>query len=367
MATEHEPQRIARFTPLAEVLARIDELVRPVAPHDVDLAAAAGRVSAADLRVRPHPGAIIAIRDGWAVSSESTADASGYAPSPLSATRIDTGEPLPAGCDAVAPIDAVVERNGRREVVAPIAAGEGVLPVGADTDWRNPLTTPGKLLRPLDIAVLSALGIKRATICEPRICVARARLGADSILDSVCDFIAAGVTAAGGEATIAPDAAALVDSKADAVIVIGGTGSGRNDDSVHALARAGRVEFHGVALMPGETAAFGMAGTTPVLLVPGRLDAALAVWLTLGRHLLTRLTGSTAEPAATRAVLARKIASPLGFTEIVPVRCSEGKAEPIASGYWPLSTIAQSDAWLMVPPDSEGYPAGAEVMLRPWL
>jgi molybdopterin biosynthesis enzyme len=195
----------------------------------------------------------------------------------------------------------------------------------------------------------------------------RARTVGDAVLDAARDLI--GRSAAAEGAVLRNDvdfAAASANSDSNALIIIGGTGGGRNDESVHALARAGRIEFHGIALMPGETAAFGMIGTTPVLLVPGRLDAALAVWLTLGRRLLARLTGSATEPATTRAELARKIASPLGFAEIVPVRCRDGKAEPIASGYWPLSTIAQSDAWLMVPPDSEGYPAGAEVVLRPF-
>ena len=64
--------------------------------------------------------------------------------------------------------------------------------------------------------------------------------------------------------------------------------------------------------------------------------------------------------------LSRKIASPLGLTEIVPARCRNGKAEPIASGYWPLAAVAQADGWIIVPADSEGYPAGAEVVLNPW-
>jgi len=56
----------------------------------------------------------------------------------------------------------------------------------------------------------------------------------------------------------------------------------------------------------------------------------------------------------------------LCLTEVVPVRCHGGKAEPIASGYWPLHAIAQADGWILVPPDSEGYPAGTEVVVRPW-
>ena len=59
------------------------------------------------------------------------------------------------------------------------------------------------------------------------------------------------------------------------------------------------------------SAAFGRAESRPVLLLPGRLDAALAVWLVVGCHLLTRLTGRTEPEPTTKATLARKIASPL--------------------------------------------------------
>ena len=41
-----------------------------------------------------------------------------------------------------------------------------------------------------------------------------------------------------------------------------------------------------------------------------------------------------------------------------------GGAEPIASGYWPLQAIARANGWILVPGDSEGYPAGAEVVVR---
>jgi molybdopterin molybdotransferase len=50
----------------------------------------------------------------------------------------------------------------------------------------------------------------------------------------------------------------------------------------------------------------------------------------------------------------------------VPVRTYDGGAEPIASGYVPLSALAQADGWVFVPADSEGYPPGAEVVIRPW-
>jgi molybdopterin biosynthesis enzyme len=160
--------------------------------------------------------------------------------------------------------------------------------------------------------------------------------------------------------------AALGHPEADAIVVIGGTGSGANDRSVQTLARAGRVEAHGIAIAPGETAAFGLVGSRPVLILPGRIDAALAVWLVLGRAMLAKLSGSAPPESTVTARLTRKLASGLGLTEVVPVRMQAGGAEPIASGYLPLSSLAQSDGWILIAADSEGYPPGTEVVIRAW-
>jgi hypothetical protein len=54
------------------------------------------------------------------------------------------------------------------------------------------------------------------------------------------------------------------------------------------------------------------------------------------------------------------------MTEIVPVRYHGKEIEPLASGYWPLQIMAETDGWILVPAESEGYPAGAAVVVRPW-
>jgi molybdopterin molybdotransferase len=162
---------------------------------------------------------------------------------------------------------------------------------------------------------------------------------------------------------------ALAAESADAIIAIGGTGSGRNDTSVQLLAREGRLAVHGIALAPGETAAFGFAETRPVLLLPGRLDAALAVWLMVGRHLLERLAAGKHNEPADHLTLARKVTSTVGLAELVPVRRSIDNAdavEPLASRYLPLSSLTRADGWILVPADSEGYAAGTTVQVRPW-
>jgi molybdopterin biosynthesis enzyme len=368
-------QRIARLTPLADVLARIDAQVKPVAPRVVALAEAAGRVLAGDVIAGPRPPVAVALRDGWALSSEQTTGASSYAPAQLApATRIDAGEPMPTGADAVAPLDSVIMVGDRAEITAAVGAGEGVLPPGGDIGPQSLLARAGARLTRLRAGVLAAAGVRRVAIHEPLVRLVRARPGGDPVIDAGMDLVAGEITAAGGcvlrgDANAAPAGLeqALADQAASAIVAIGGTGAGRHDGSIFALARLGRVEAHGIALSPGETAALGFVGARPVLLLPGRIDATLAAWLAVGRHLQARLSAHTEAEPARKLKLGRKVASALGLAELVPVRVADGMAEPIASGYVPLSALLEADGWILVPPLSEGYPPGAEVVVRPWL
>jgi molybdopterin biosynthesis enzyme len=100
--------------------------------------------------------------------------------------------------------------------------------------------------------------------------------------------------------------------------------------------------------------------------LPGRLDAALAAWHVLGQAMLARLAKSR-EPLRLRtAKLTHKVTSTVGLSELVAVQCDGISATPIASSYVPLSALAQANGWILIRPDSEGYPAGSEAVIRPW-
>jgi molybdopterin biosynthesis enzyme len=247
-----------------------------------------------------------------------------------------------------------------------------VLPAGGDAEAARPLRRAGERLRAIDRAVLFAAGVSRVTIREPRIRLVSAGAGSAAIGAAyawLADAIAAEgalaiVDEAGGPAANHLEVA-LRHEESDAVLVLGGTGCGSADTSVLTLARAGHVEFHGVGLVPGETAGFGFSGARPVLLLPGRIDAALAVWLVIGRRWLGKLAACTEEDTPVMAELTRKITSTVGMAEVVPVRRSGGAVEPLASGYLSFSALARADGWILISAESEGYPAGTQVPVRP--
>jgi molybdopterin biosynthesis enzyme len=360
-------QRIERLTPLADVLAVIDAQATPVAPQDIDLAPAMGRVLANDIYAERRPQVALALRDGYALRSEETTDAGSYAPAPLSlALRIDVGEPLPPGTDAVAPPDAVTEDGPTSQALAPIGPGDGVLMPGQDCESSEPVLRAGRALRSFDVAVLAALGVTRVTVRAPTVCIVQARPN-DAVAHAITSMLA-DLIACHWAAKISPDgaeAAFLSPPQADAIVVVGGSGRGRHDSNVRALARAGRVVAHGIGLNPGESSAFGFIGSTPVLIVPGRLDAALAVWHVIGAPLMARQSGRTDAPPVHHAKLGRKITSTIGLVEFVPVAAQGDLATPLASGYLPWRALAQATGYVLVPAQLEGFAPGTLVPVNP--
>jgi len=371
-------QRIARLVPLPEAIHRIDQCVTAVAPRQAAPAGAVGRALASDRIVAAEalPARALALRDGWAVRSEAILDAGSYAPAVLTEppVAVEVGNSLPANTDAIIPLDAVEFADAKASALHPASPGEGVLPRGADIVGGEAFFHGGRRISRLDLAVLMASGHGDISIREPRVRVVPAREGVDTIIDAIGALLCGAIEAEGGVAIKDASSSsasvvemALRDADADAVMIVGGSGAGDRDHSVETLARLGRVEFHGVGLTPGETAAFGMADKRPVLVLPGRLDSALAVWLVLGRHMLARLAardGDGPDPAWS-LTLARKITSTVGLAEVIVGRRDGGRAVPLASGYLSLQALAQADGWIFVPPDLEGVPADAMVLMKP--
>ena len=78
-SSDKASQRIVKFTPLAEIYAKIDALAQ-VEARDARLDAALGRALAADASApRALPQQPVALRDGWAVRADAVLDAAAFA------------------------------------------------------------------------------------------------------------------------------------------------------------------------------------------------------------------------------------------------------------------------------------------------
>jgi len=263
--------------------------------------------------------------------------------------------------DVLARVDALAQPVAPREAASADAEGR-VLAADADAGREHPLRLAGERLRAVDVAALQEVGIARVMVREPRVRVVST---AGEATDAVALAIARAISAHGVVVIfVRALERALADRQTDVVITIGGTDGGDNDTSVAMLRRVGQVDIHGFAIAPGETAALGAVGNLPVLMLPARLDDAIAAFFMVGEPLLRHLTGAVAGHRGVPAPLSRAIVSAVGLAEIIPVRHAVDGIEPLASGRWPVQAIARADGWVFVPSDSAGFDAGTPLDMR---
>jgi molybdopterin molybdotransferase len=350
------------LTPLDFALAALLRDVEPVAPVDLPLTEALGCVTAAMPPLGAHPAHDIAATDGWALRANDLVGASSYSPLPLAAPPIwvETGDAMPAGCDCVLDADAVEVVGPLAEVLAEAVPGQGVRRAGSDIAGATSIATEGRPVSMAALMVARAAGLDRLSVRRPRLRIVNipgGRATTRAITDLAC-AAGADVTLVDASARDAASIATALDTMAcDLLLMVGGTGVGRGDAAVAALAERGEVLVHGIALRPGRTAAIGRIGSVPVVALPGSPDYAFAVWLALVRPVLDRLSVRQVRNSVTLP-LARKIASSVGLAEIALLTEVQGAWLPLAVGELPLQAIARADAWLLVPGDSEGFGAG---------
>ncbi|WP_439552375.1 hypothetical protein [Falsiroseomonas sp.] len=323
----------ARLTPLDAMLAVLLRQLAPVAPRLVALPDAPGRVLASALvTAGPVPARVMALREGWAVVAAETEGAGVYAPSPLPgpAIRVRPGDPMPEGRDAVLdPFDAM-EAGEAVMAMQEVAAGDGLRPPGADIAAGSVIRAAGERLQARDLPALAATGLESVALRIPRI-----------LLRHRDPAVAAMI-----EAWLRAEGAERVGDTPDLVLT---------DDP--ALEEA----LRGLGARPGMEAAVGRRDGVPALLLPPMAEDAAAAFLLLALPALRVLSGAPA-PAPVRARLARKVASAVGITELVPLAVdTDGMATPLAIGALPLGALARAQAVLVVPPGTEGYEAGTMI------
>jgi molybdopterin molybdotransferase len=348
---------------VAQALAWIDAATAPLPPEELPLGDAANRVLAADVHApNPVPPADRAAIDGYALRAEASFGAGSYNPLVAAAVMIDAGVALPAGADAVVPLDqAEPAEDGGVLLIEPVAAGTGVERAGSIAAAGERLAAAGTVVSARHIGLLAAAGWARVRVIRQpcvRLAVPVApRSGPAN--DGNSAMLKALIERDGGVVSPAPFGEAFA-SGCDLILVCGGAGP--SNRSAVSLAACGSLEINGLALNPGETAGFGhTADGIPAVLLPATSAACLWSYELLAGRAVRRLGGRDPRlPYGSRLVVtARKIVSAIGMTEIVSVRLvDEGKIEPLApfaeAGLMPA---VEGDGFVVVPAASEGYPA----------
>jgi molybdopterin molybdotransferase len=387
-----------------EVTAAIDARVGRLATEFAALESAGGRVLAesvfSTVAVPPFDRSAM---DGYALRGEETGRADSYTPAvfrligiarpgrgfvgqvgPGEAVEITTGAPVPEGADSVVRFEGATQDGDRVRVHEPTPPLRHVGRAGEDLDVGDAALDAGRVLRPQDLGVLSALGISNVPVVrQPRVAIlvtgdellpAGSTPRGHQIADMNSVMLQALVRRDGGLPTVvgplADDRAVMLDAlkaaaaSSDAILVSGGSSTGPEDHAPGIVAELGEIVAHGVALRPASPAGLGFVTGLPVVLLPGNPVSCLCAYDFFGGRVVRRLGGRSLDwpyPAVERP-LARKLVSAVSRVDYARVRLIDDLVEPLAiSGASILSSTTRADGFLVVPADCDGYAEGTVV------
>lgn len=391
-------------------LADILEAVQPVEPIDLGLLEARGCLLA---EVVTAPDALPAFDnsavDGYAVRFADLAAASEDAPVTLPVTadiaagsagffsvrrgmctRIMTGAPLPAGADAVVPVEWTDGDTSRVQVRHQPKEGQGVRRRGEDVEPGEVVLRPGKRLAAPQLGLLAAVGRSQVRVRpRPRIVVLSTGselvepgedVGPGQLVDANSYTLAAAVQETGCVAyrygAVSDDPQALLGLiedqliRADAIVTSGGVSMGAYDVVKEVLSQLGTVRFERVAMQPGMPQGFGTVGPsdTPIFTLPGNPVSAYVSLQVFVRPALRRMSGADPDGLALHtATLAEPLTSPPDKRSFVRARLSAGdggrpSAHPVGGhGSHLLANLAAADALVVVPDETTEVAAGSDV------
>jgi len=317
----------------------------------------------------------------------------GCAVVPGAALRIMTGAPLPAGADAVVPVEDTEPAGDHVEIHRAVREGANVRRAGEDLAAGAGVIARGDVLRPADIGLLAVAGCATVQVHpRPRIAIITTgdelvdvadEPGPGRIRDANLHAVRAQAVAFGALPVTFPRvpdrreevARALRQAAADADVIVttGGISMGEYDCVKDVLDELGAERiFWRVAQKPAGPLGLWQLHGKPVFGVPGNPVAAMLVMEEYVRPLLRRMLGfahlfrperaGTLETPWTR----RAGDDRLHFLRVF-VREEGGELRarlsgPQGSGV--LSSIARANALALIPGDVASIPEGGRVLLH---
>ncbi|MDF2979261.1 MAG: molybdopterin molybdenumtransferase [Actinomycetospora sp.] len=405
----HDHGDPAAMRPVDEHAAAVAALFTPMPAETVALDGALGRVLAEDLAspVALPPFANSAM-DGYAVRSADLGEVPVALPvaadipagrtdgPPLAAGtahRIMTGAPLPAGADAVVPVEWTDAGTEQVRVDRAVAAGQNVRGAGEDVTAGTVVLPAGTLLGPAQVGLAAAVGAGTLPVRRrPRVLVLSTGselvapgepLEHGQIHESNGPMLAAAVTDAGGTAEllrfVPDDVAAFTatlddalgahpDDPVDLVLTSGGVSAGAYEVVKDAFTDRG-IAFTKVAMQPGMPQGLGRyagpLGDVAVVTLPGNPVSALVSFEVFVRPALRAAAGHP-QPARprVRARLAEALDSPAGRRQF-----RRGRIDAVAgtvaavggAGSHLLAALARADCLLGEDEDTTHVAAGETV------
>ncbi|AEC51148.1 molybdenum cofactor biosynthesis protein [Pyrococcus sp. NA2] len=355
-----------KLTPYREALRLLLNDMKEVGEETVPLNEALGRVLAQDIvaefNIPPFDRSAV---DGYAVKAEDTFQAREYNPIELEvledvpagerprhevtngkAIKVLTGAKIPSGANAVIMQEMVKREGNRIYVLRPVAPGQNIAFAGEDVRKGEVVLRKGSILRPQDLAMLKALGIKKVPVkVKPKVGIiitgselvdepSEEAFNAGKIVETNSIMLISLVSKFFGEpifyGVIPDDEEEIRDviekarEDCDIVLVTGGSAFGERDYA-HKFVN---LLFHGTTIKPGRPIGYGER----TFIMSGYPVAVFAQFHLFVKHALAKLVGARNYEVRIRAKLEDDVPSQLGRYEFVKIHYEEGKARVIKRG-----------------------------------
>jgi len=348
-----------------------------------------GRITAAPIFARFSVPAIhLSAMDGIAVRSAETLGASEQNPVTLpDAARVNTGNIVPAGYDAVVMIEDVWVDGETYTVRKPVSPWQHIRPVGEDIGESEMILPSHHRIRPQDVGALANYGVTEVKVLNVRagliptgseLVPAGVMPPPGKVVESNTLMAASVLAEAGVEAHRYPivpddpdrirDAVRRGVAENDILFVSAGSSAGTRDYTADIVRDLGEVLAHGVAIKPGKPVIVGRVEGKPVIGLPGYPLAAATVLRELVMPLVARYGLPVREPGHVAARLTTSLQSDIGTDEFVLL--SVGKigdrwvAVPQSRGAGIQMSAVRANGYLRIPEDMEGAEAGKTVDVR---
>ena len=407
--TGDSPSIVLSYEHAAAVVGREAEQLLAEAPakrgvERVPLESAAGRVLAEAVKAdRDQPPFARATRDGFAcrvadllagglkvVAQLRAGEAWTLgAIRPGEAVEIMTGAAVPPGADCVVMLEHIattaewISLAEKRE----IAAGENIVPAGAEAKSGDAVVAAGERLTANAIAAAAACGgVELPVFSHPRVAIlatgdelvdVRDQPLAHQIRNSNSWSLAVQVRGAGGEPVMMPivrdERAATVRAirnaaDCDLILLTGGVSMGKFDFVEQALVELGaEFLFTGAKIQPGKPVVFGKLPGVHFLGLPGNPLSTMVTFALFGAPLVRALGGeSDHRPQIGMAKLEEEVKVTAGLTRFLPARVISSvrgaRVKRIAwQGSGDLAAGARANGFLIVP-ETAGRLAAGEVV-----
>jgi putative molybdopterin biosynthesis protein len=336
--------------------------------------------------------------DGMALDSRKTFGATETTPAKLEESDfvwVDTGDPLPAGCDAVVMIEDVVEEEEFYTLYAAAVPWQNIRQIGEDISAGDMIIPSYTTITPSCMGAMLAAGVLQVEVIKKpvigiiptgdEIVSPTDTPGEGDIIEFNSTIFSGMLTEWGCIPKIYPIVSDDLDriqnvlasaiNECDGVIINAGSSAGREDYTKDAIQKMGKIVLHGIAIKPGKPAVLAVvtrknsAECVPVIGVPGYPVSGIIVMEMVFKTVIEKLTCRTPGKTETiEAVVSRRLTSSLKYREFIRARLGVvgGKmvAVPLNRGAGVVSSFVKADGLIDIPQNSEGCEAGEKVTVR---